>query len=261
MSFRVQLDVFRGPLDLLLYLVRKHEVEITEVSVAALAQQFLEYLDLLRELDLNVAGDFVETASLLTEMKSRMVLPRGGEEEEPADEPPHDLVRQLLEYKRYRDAASMLEERGRAWQERYPRLVNDVPPTADDPADEPIQQVELWDLVQALAELVRENQPVPGPSIVYDETPIHVYMSRIQDKVRHRGRVMFHDLFDGGMRKPQMVSVFLAVLELMRHRIIIARQEEPFGQICLVATDAAQRPIDPETVDNYDHERNISPSP
>src|SRR6185503_15905543 len=113
MDFRVNLEVFRGPLDLLLYLVRKHELEITEIPIALVTDQYLAYLELLEQVDVDAVGDFLDMASTLVEIKSRMVLPRGGEVEEDLDDPRKELVRQLLEYKKFKDAASMLEERNR----------------------------------------------------------------------------------------------------------------------------------------------------
>src|SRR5690606_21553343 len=102
MNFRVDCDIFRGPLDLLLYLVRKHEVEIVELPIAPITAQFLDYLSVLKELDVNAVGDFVEMASTLIEIKSRMVLPRGGEEEHQIDDPRQELVRRLLQYKQFK---------------------------------------------------------------------------------------------------------------------------------------------------------------
>ncbi len=126
-DFRVDLSVFRGPLDLLLYLVRKHEVEITDIPIAAITDQYLQYLAVLEQLDVNMVGDFLAVASLLIEIKSQQVLPRSDEVEGELEDPRQELVRRLLEYKKYRDAASMLEERSRDWQQRYPRLGSDLP--------------------------------------------------------------------------------------------------------------------------------------
>ena len=149
-DFRVDLNVFRGPLDLLLYLVRKHEVEIVDIPIAAITDQYLEYLALIEQLDVNAVGDFLAVASLLIEIKSQQVLPRSDEVEGELEDPRQELVHRLLEYKKYRDAASVLEERSRGWQQHYPRLSTDLPRHDRDPADEPIQEVELWDLVSAL---------------------------------------------------------------------------------------------------------------
>ena len=121
MNFRVQLDVFRGPLDLLLYLVRKHEVDILDIPIAMITDQYLEHLAVLEQLDVNEVGDFLEMASMLIEIKSRIVLPRADEEDSELDDPRQELVRRLLEYKKYKDAAGLLEERGRQWQQRVSR--------------------------------------------------------------------------------------------------------------------------------------------
>ncbi len=127
MDFRVDLNLFRGPLDLLLYLVRKHEVEIVDIPIAEITDQYLQYIAVLEQVDVNAVGDFLALASTLIEIKSNEVLPCGDEIEEQIDDPRQELVRRLLEYKKYRDAASILEERSRVWQEHYPRLSSDLP--------------------------------------------------------------------------------------------------------------------------------------
>src|SRR5947208_5054025 len=135
MDFRVQLDVFRGPLDLLLFLVRKHELDVRDLPISLIAEQYLAYLDVLQQLDVNEVGDFLEVASTLVEIKSQLVLPRGGEEVEVWDDPRDQLVQRLMEYKQYKDAASRLDERSRDWQQHYPRLASDVAPSTIGPAD------------------------------------------------------------------------------------------------------------------------------
>src|SRR5688500_15627960 len=231
MTFRVDLDMFRGPLDLLLYLVRKHEVDVLDIPIAPITLQYLEYLDVLRELDVNAVGDFLEMASTLAEIKSRLVLPRGGEIEEELDDPREDLVRRLLEYKKYKDAASMLDERGRGWQERFPRLAPDADTQARDPGDEPIHELELWDLVSAFGRVLRDQRSLEPASIVYDDTPIHVYMERIHAQLVSAGRLALGDLFQPGMHKSTLVGIFLAILELVRHHGVRAEQEQDFGEI------------------------------
>ena len=138
MDFRVQLDNFRGPIDLLLFLVRKHEVDVCDIPIALITDQYLEHLEVLQQLDVNEVGDFLELASTLVEIKSQLVLPRGGEEAEAWDDPRDELVQRLLEYKRYKDAASMLDERSRDWQQHLARLASDLPPAP------PGQAYELW---------------------------------------------------------------------------------------------------------------------
>lgn len=252
MSFRIDLEVFRGPLDLLLYLVRKHEVEIVDIPIATITDQYLEHLAVVEQLDVNSVGDFLEMASTLIEIKSRTVLPRGGEEDETVETARQDLVRRLLEYKQFKDAASMLEERSRAWQERFPRLASSQPPRGRELAEEPIQELELWDLVSAFGRIMRDYHVATPSNIVYDDTPIHVYMSRIHDRLKHAGRLAFGDLFEPGMHKSSLIGMFLAVLELIRHHGVRAEQPELHAEIWLLGGQATPL-LDPAQFDNYEH--------
>jgi segregation and condensation protein A len=233
-QFLVDLEIFRGPLDLLLYLVRKHEVEIAEIPIAPITDQFLEYLVLLEQLDVDMVGDFLDVASTLIEIKSRMLLPRNEELEEPLDDPRQELVERLLEYKKFKDAATILEERGRDWQQRYPRLANDLPERNRDPSQEPIRELELWDLVSALGRILRDKESSQPKSIVYDETPIHAYMEQIYAQLRQRGQLAFSDLFRPERHKSAIVGMFLAVLELVRHRHVKVEQNDLYGEIWLL---------------------------
>jgi segregation and condensation protein A len=253
MDFRVDLEIFRGPLDLLLYLVRKHEVEIVDLPIAPIADQFLEYLAVLEQLDVNAVGDFLEMASTLVEIKSRMVLPRGGEVEYELADPRQELVHRLLEYKKFKDAASMLEERCRGWQERFPRWADDLPPRERSLGEEQIQEVELWDLVSAFGRIMRDVEATKPSNIVYDETPIHVYMSQIQAQLLKRGRLAFRELFRPGMHKSALVGIFLAILELVRHQCARAEQNELFGEIWVLPGAEPAAPLDPSNVDTYEH--------
>jgi len=256
MDFRVDLDVFRGPLDLLLYLVRKHEVEIIDIPIATITDQYLEYLTVIEQLDVGAVGDFLAVASTLVEIKSQQVLPRCDEVEGDLDDPRKELVQRLLEYKKYRDAASILEERSRWWQRRYPRLASDLPPRERDLADEPIHEVELWDLVSAFGRIIRDTESAKPSSIVYDDTPIHVYMARIYAKLQDRGQLAFSRLFVPGMHKSTLIGIFLAVLELVRHARVRLEQNELFGEIWLLRRRDANEPLDLSNVDNYDHSQN-----
>ncbi|MEA1951321.1 MAG: segregation/condensation protein A, partial [Planctomycetota bacterium] len=158
MDFRVDLDTFRGPLDLLLYLVRKHEVEIVDIPIALITDQYLKHLTVLEQLDVNSVADFLTVASTLIEIKSQQVLPRSDEVQDELEDPRQELVRRLLEYKKFRDASSILEERGRDWQQRFSRQDNDLPPRRRDLSEEPIHEVELWDLVSAFGLIIRDTE-------------------------------------------------------------------------------------------------------
>lgn len=253
MDFRVDLDIFRGPLDLLLYLVRKHEVEIVDIPVATITDQYLEYLAVLEQLDVGAVGDFLGLASTLMEIKSQQLLPRGDEVEDGLEDPRQELVRRLLEYKRYRDAASILEERSRSWQQHYPRLSSDLPPRERNPAEEPIHEVELWDLVSAFGRIIRDTEASKPSNIVYDDTPIHVYMGRIHARLLQRGRLAFSDLFQPGMHRSTLVGIFLAVLELVNHQRVRVEQNSLFSEIWILPNLECTEPLDLSNVDSYDH--------
>ncbi|MCE9554392.1 MAG: segregation/condensation protein A [Planctomycetes bacterium] len=252
-DFRVQLEIFRGPLDLLLYLVRKHEVEIVDIPIALITDQFLEHMAVLEQIDMNAVGDFLDMASTLIEIKSRMVLPRGGEEEEPLEDPRQDLVERLLQYKRFRDAASLLEEQSRQWQQRYTRCADDTPRELDALAEQPIHEVELWDLVSAFGRILRDRQAQTPSNIVYDDTPIHVYMQRIHDDLVEKGRVPLTSMFQPGMHRSSLVGIFLAVLELVRHYQVRSEQNDLFGEIWILPPPGGASQINIAAGDEYEH--------
>lgn len=253
MTFSVDLDIFRGPLDLLLYLVRKHEVEITDIPIATIAEQFISHLEVLEQIDVNRVGDFLEMASTLVEIKSRLVLPNSDEQQGEIEDPRKDLVQQLLEYKKFRDAASLLEDQSRDWQQHFSRQSKDLPPRARDIAAEPIREVELWDLVSAFSRILKDREAQKPSSIVYDDTPIHVYMEQIYRKLRSSGRLKLSNLFHSTMHKSQMIGIFLAVLELIRHHSLLCEQNELFGEMWLLPTDKINDDLDLSSVDSYSH--------
>jgi segregation and condensation protein A len=251
MSFRVDLDIFRGPMDLLLYLVRKHELDTADIPMALITTQFLQYLEVLELLDVNAAAEFIEMASTLIEIKSRLILPRGGEEAEELEDPRAGLVERLLEYKQYKDAATILEEQSRRWQRRLPRVADDLPPRRPDLAGQRIQEIELWDLVSAFGRIVRDAQVVQPKSIIYDETPIHVHMQRIHQRLVDDGRAAFSDLFVPGAHKSSMIGVFLAILELVRHHDVRTEQPDLHGEIWILPGHDFATTLDLSDVDPY----------
>jgi segregation and condensation protein A len=237
-DYRVQLDLFTGPLDLLLYLVRRNEVLVTELPIAAIADQFQEFLSVLEFLDLDLVGDFLVMASTLMEIKSREALPQlAVDADEPNDEPDlaqSELISKLLEYKKYKDAASALEQRAAEWQERYPRLHDDRPTVGRDHAADPIREVELWDLVSALSRVLQKKVVEETRSIRYDDTPISVYVELIGEKVRREQRIAFSDLFGGANLRSKIIGLFLALLELLRHHGFRAEQPVDYGEIYIL---------------------------
>ena len=196
MEFKVATDVFSGPMDLLLYLVKKHEVDVTQVPIATIAGEFVAYLDVLEDLAIDQVGEFVDLASVLLEIKARALVPRPEETEEPVELVKEDLVQRLLEYKQYRDAAASLEDRARQWELRFARLPVDEPTDRGAPADVAIADVHVWDLVGAMSRVLRKRERRKPRQIVHDDTPIEVHIERIESLVQEKGRVAFSELFD-----------------------------------------------------------------
>ncbi len=236
MEFRVQLDSYHGPVDLLLYLVRKQELEAVELPLARIAEQFLEFVAVLAVLDVDAVGEFLDAASTLLELKSRDVLPQVEELEEEIESPRQDFVRKLLEFKKYRDAAAQLEEHAHEWRQQFPRIARDLPARHITAADQPITGVELWDLVSAFGRVMREKLDAnqAATNIRYDDTPVHVFMERIYARLMEsESGVAFSDLFSGAVHKSTLIGMFLAVLELTRQSNALAEQPTSFGEIWL----------------------------
>lgn len=238
-GYRVHLELYEGPLDLLLYLVRRNELDILDLPIARITEQFLEFLALLELIDLDAVGDFVVMASTLAEIKSRSALP-SSEEEQAVDEAPlehegprSELIQRLLEYRKFKEAAQALEERAAQWQERYPRLSNERPSVGKDHAADRIREVELWDLISALGRVLRRKDVEEESRIRYDDTPIHVYVEQIGARVRAEGEVRFTSLFEAEALRSRIVGMFLAVLELLRHHGFRATQLEMYGEITI----------------------------
>ena len=157
----------------------------------------------------------------------------------------------MLEYKKYKDAACLLEDQSRDWQQHYPRLQNDLPSRKLDLGTQPIHELELWDLVSALGRIMRDKQVTKPSSIVYDETPIHVYMKRIHIKLVEEQRVSLSEMLEGGMHKSAMIGVFLAVLELARHHSVRTQQDELHGEIWLIPDKDFSADADFSNADSY----------
>lgn len=243
--YRVELDRFSGPLDLLLFLVRRNELDLLNLPIAQITSQFQRFMSALQFLDLDLAGDFVVMASTLIEIKSRLVLPSTEEEEilvETTDDPRNGLIQQLLEYKKFKEAAHALEERAAEWQERYPRLSSERPEDARDISSDRIKGVELWDLVSALSRILERKVIQEESKIRYDDTPISTYVEQIGAKVQSEGKVAYTTLFDNAAQRSRIIGIFLAILELLRHHSFRAEQSECFGEIWILPPEVITDP-------------------
>lgn len=230
-EYQVELPTFRGPLDLLLFLVKENEVDLYDIPIATISEQFLAYLNLLQVIDVEAAGEFLVMAATLMEIKSRMLLPRTEEEKEEED-PRLELVKQLIEYKKYKEAANLLEEHAQRQLARLPRMPFEMP-AQPDLAQQPLRKVELWDLVSAFGRLMRETIALQPSHIAIDETPIQVHMDRILSQLRERERMTLSDLFTPPRTRGRLLGLFLATLELIKACAIVVEQPDSFGDLWL----------------------------
>ncbi|MFQ5429398.1 MAG: segregation and condensation protein A [Phycisphaerae bacterium] len=228
-DYRVQTDVYSGPMELLLYLIRRDEVDLYDIPVARITQQYCEYIEMLRVIDPNVAGDFLVMATVLLELKSRILLPRQPDDaDEPEDlaDPRLELVRQLLEYKKFKDASFELTHAAEDQSRRWPRVP--VRPSAKPAAEVDLEDVQIWDLVAAFNKIMSAIGAGPAShDVVFDDTPISLHAADILDRLeREGGGLTFDALFDG-RTKVEMIGLFLALLELMRQSRVRVVQESP----------------------------------
>src|SRR5579871_5893219 len=209
---QVKLETFRGPLDLLLFLVKRHEVDIFDIPIAQITEQFLEYVAALEKIDVEAAGDFLVMAATLMEIKSKMLLPTGNESDAAPDEDPRfELVKQLEQYRRFKDAANLLESRAEDQVNRLPRLAHDEQLPAGGPP--PLRPLELWDLVSAFGRIMREAEALQPTPIIVDDTPQHVHIAQVTMQLRRDGRISLRDLFTPPYSRSRLVGLLLAVLE------------------------------------------------
>ena len=244
-DYKVDTGYFGGPLSLLLHLVRRHELDICRVSLSRLTSEFSDHLEVLKLLDLELIGDFIVVAATLLEIKSREVLPKQEEtdDEETLEEDlaGSELIQRLLEYRRYRSAAVQLEDQAAEWLERYPRLSDDRPPKLGERLPDRVRGVEIWDLVSALARLVRIPS-VEQTTIRRDETPLGVHQDRIRQRLLDSERAAFSSFFEGEKNQSRIVGIFQAILELIRHEHYRAVQQGDSGEIWILAPVVADSP-------------------
>jgi segregation and condensation protein A len=234
-AYSVQLDIFCGPLDLLLQLIRSDEIEVTNISLAKVADQFVEHLKSIEFSDLELAADFIVVASHLIELKSRELLPadeQGDEVEEIQDlDRGSDLIRRLLEYRTFKDLARRLRARMKAQSHRHGRgWIPELPPLPVHP-DTVLEGVTLWDLVSSFMRIARDTLLQPTTKIVYDEIPIGDHIDDILAFLADSGSCEFSVILKRYDQKSRFIGAFLALLELIREKIVAIRQDEDYGAI------------------------------
>jgi len=227
----VRLPIFEGPLDLLLHLIKKNEVQITDIPIAAITDQYLAMLEELPELNLDGAGEYLVMAATLMYIKSRMLLPGTGEDLEAEEDPRAELVQQLVEYQRFREVAVALGERKVLSRDVFAGPGEPMVPGADH--DAPVRDASLADLLDALRDVLERIRPPRAHDIEREGLSIRECVARILAGFVVGPRREFASLFGPDADRAEVIVIFLALLELIRLRVVRARQAERFGAITL----------------------------
>lgn len=231
MDYRVKLEIFEGPLDLLLHLIKQNELDIYNIPIALIAEQYIKYLDLMKALNLDVAGEFLVMASTLTLIKSNMLLPSPEvEEEEKGEDPREELVERLLEYKRFKELALELKEKELAEREIFTKGG-----VADEDSVRKGQDIwvdaSIFDLLNALKGLLETLSEDETKEIFIDEITVSEKINFIMERLEGKDFLSFELLFSHFRNKIEVIVTFLALLELMRLKMVTVQQISPFGTI------------------------------
>jgi segregation and condensation protein A len=255
-DYRVNLEIFAGPLDLLLYLVRKEEVDIYDIPIAKITDQYIHYIEMLKSLDVDLAGDFLVMAATLMQIKSAMLLPRAEPDQlgqDQQDDPRTELIRQLLEYKKFKDAANRLNAVADEHKERFPRpgtIITQLQPNAEPEID--LEQVSLWDLLEAFDTICKAIGDGTNIRLIPDDTPIDLYQIEILHRLQTEGPLTFERIFESRTERIVMVGLFLALLELIREKLVWVEQPIPSSIYVRALTDEPAEQVVQAAILNVD---------
>jgi len=252
-EYKVKLDVFEGPLDLLLYLIKRDEVDIYDISIERITKQYLEYLDTFRLLNIELAGEFIVMAANLLYIKSRMLLPvdqQMAEEDAEEDDPRWELIRQLIEYKKFKEAAGQLREREALQESLYARIAP-TPDLPTEPENLLVDEVGIFDLIRAFQNVLRRRTPKEE-----DLREIFEENFTVSDKIDHVLRLIssgvslrFEEMFPERATRTEIVVTFLAMLELIRMKQLRVRQDQHFAEIWIERNEGATPLFSASTAD------------
>ncbi len=232
-NYSVQLENFEGPLDLLLHLIKKHEMDIYDIPMTAITEQYLAILDAMKTINLDVAGEFLLMAATLLHIKSKQLLPKIVEEdqEEEEDDPRAELVRRLLEYQKYKEVSQTLDNRPQLNREIFARVAPE--PEVLEDAEVGFVAVGLFDLLEALQEVFKESQEQHVHEIDMEQLSVTDRINAILSSLQGKESVAFVDLFSDGLERNEMIVTFLALLELVKLRMVRVMQNTHYGTIWL----------------------------
>lgn len=248
-DYRIKLQVFEGPLDLLLFLIRKNELDIYDIPIESVTRQYIDALHTMQQLDLEVAGEFFVMAATLMEIKSRLLLPKGQHAVDPnADEdemdPRWELVHQLLEYKKFKEASAQINEMVRLRQDLMERHVSNLSAFGEERPLHPTDRIQLWNAFNFVLRRLAEKLVVG--EIKDEQVTVADRMEYLLKRIETERTFVFSDLFPGKVTLRLLVATFLAVLELTRLKKLSLQQDEAFADIRCNAVD--EIPLETATV-------------
>ena len=232
-DYPIKLENFEGPLDLLLHLIRKNDINIYDIPILPITKQYLDYLDVMQELDLDVAGDFLVMAATLIHIKARMLVPRlehETEDEEDTEDPRDVLVRRLIEHQKYKAAAELLHERETVRSAQWGRPDERVTDIAGEPFERELE-VDLFGLLQAFEAVIKRARERPGVPVPGEEVSIETRIRQLMMRLSETEACGFEDLFDEAHSRADLITTFLALLEMLRLRLIRVFQSGSFGPL------------------------------
>ncbi|VAW18573.1 Segregation and condensation protein A [hydrothermal vent metagenome] len=232
MKHKVKLDLFEGPLDLLLYLIRKNDIDIKNIPISEITEQYMEYVKTMEKLDLELVGDFLVMAATLMQIKSRMLLPEDPEEIEEAPDPRDELAQRLIEYERFKEAAGDLKEKAMMRSDLFNRMVDEsTTKQIIDEAKEIYFEANLFDLINALSDAIKNSPEDVVHQIITEKFTVEQKIHDILHLLLDKETVMLGSLFEKARSKVEMIVTFLAILELIRLKEIKAVQKKIFSEI------------------------------
>jgi segregation and condensation protein A len=250
--YRVKLDMFEGPLDLLLHLIKKNEMEIVDIPIAKITEQYLGYLGMMREFNLDIAGEFLVMAATLTLIKSRMLLPNPEEDEVEEADPRAELVQQLLEYQRYREAALALSERPLLHRDVFVREPLDDPEVTES-SGPPRLKVTVWELIEAFRGVLKRMRPESVHEVLTERVSLRDRARALLGALGVARCLEFDSLFEEETTRIEVIITFLALLELMKIGAVRATQGEHYGRIVIELAVEDVAAVSFGTIDEYDH--------
>lgn len=219
----IHLEIFEGPLDLLLYLIKKNNIDIYDIPISQITQEYLNYLEIMKELNLDIAGEFLVMASTLMQIKAKMLLPKKEEEgEEEGKDPREKLVKMLEEYQKYKTATSILQERFNKYKDVFYR---GSPVFSSEDKHLNVELIHLFEAVKRAFERLEEKQEIEG-----EDFPIEVKIEKILNMLKEKQWLSLDDVFQDETHKRGIITCFLAVLELVKMNKILVKQDELFAE-------------------------------